>query len=295
MPVYDRRYRGWDGTRGVSRTRFWILARHGLSEVFASRFATLLFGLAAIVPLGWGLFIYSLHNVDLLVSMGMEVPDLDLIGPDFFVLFLICQTSLAFLLTAFVGPTLIAPDLAHNALPLYLSRPFSRFEYVAGKLAVLVVLLSLVTWVPGVLLVLLQGSLAGWDWLRDHGRLLWAVVVSAGVWVLAMSLVALAISAWFRWRPVATAMFFAILMVGKGFGLAIVETLDTRWGRLIIFDDVVRTIWLDLFGIQRLFGGRFEDVARTLPVAAAWLALAALCLLCLAVLHRRVRACEVSS
>ena len=295
MPVYDHRYRGWEGERRLTRTRFWILTRHGLGAVFSSRFATLLFGLAAIVPLGWALFIYSLHNVDLLVSMGVELPELDLIGPDFFVLFLFCQTGLAFLLTAFIGPTLIAPDLAHNALPLYLSRPFSRPEYIFGKLAVLLLLLSLVTWVPGVLLVLLQGSLAGSEWLRANLRLFGAIVVSGGVWVVAMSLVALAISAWFRWRPVATAMFFAILMVGKGFGLAIVETLDTRWGHLIIFDEVVRTIWFDLFGVSRLFAQSFAETEHALPVGAAWLAVAAFCLLCLWALHRKVRACEVSA
>jgi ABC-2 type transport system permease protein len=297
MPVYDRRYRGWDGPRRLGRARFWILARHGLSQVFASRFATLLFGLAAIVPLGWGLFVYSIHNVDLLLSLGVapvDLPDLNLIGPDFFILFLLCQTGLSFLLTAFVGPTLVAPDLTHNALPLYLSRPFSRAEYLLGKFAVLAVLLSLVTWVPGVLLILLQGSLAGGDWLAANTRLFAAIIAAAGIWVVAISLVALAISAWFRWRPVATAMFFGILMVAKGFGLAIVETLDTRWGKLIVFDDVVRTIWMDLFGIERLFAQQMPDPTHQLPVAGAWIALAAVCGFSLLALRRKVQACEVS-
>ena len=56
---------------------------------------------------------------------------------------------LALFLAAFVGPGQVSPDLANNALSLYLARPFSRAEYVLGKMSVLVILLSLMTWVPG--------------------------------------------------------------------------------------------------------------------------------------------------
>ena len=62
---------------------------------------------------------------------------------------LISVTSRLFFLAAFVGPGLISPDLSHNGLPLYLARPFSRAEYVLGKMSVLVGLMSLMTWIPG--------------------------------------------------------------------------------------------------------------------------------------------------
>src|SRR5205814_31751 len=50
----------------------------------------------------------------------------------FFYWLLHFQGSLALMLTAWVGPGLVAPDLVNGALPLYLSRPFSRGEYVLG-------------------------------------------------------------------------------------------------------------------------------------------------------------------
>ena len=50
----------------------------------------------------------------------------------------------------------MSPDLRNNGLPLYLSRPFSRTEYVLGKMSVLLILLSAITWVPGLLLFLFQ-------------------------------------------------------------------------------------------------------------------------------------------
>ena len=37
-------------------------------------------------------------------------------------------------------------------MPLYLARPFSRTEYVLGKASTLVILLSLLTWIPGLFL-----------------------------------------------------------------------------------------------------------------------------------------------
>ena len=40
---------------------------------------------------------------------------------------------MAYLLTAFVGPSLVSPDVSNNAMPLYFCRPFSRTEYVIGK------------------------------------------------------------------------------------------------------------------------------------------------------------------
>ena len=80
---------------------------------------------------------------------------------------------LALFLAAFIGPGQVSPDLANNALSLYLARPFSRVEYVLGKMSVLLMLMSLMTWVPGLLLFALEGYLEGWQWMagqRPPGR-----------------------------------------------------------------------------------------------------------------------------
>jgi ABC-2 type transport system permease protein len=57
------------------------------------------------------------------------------------------QAMPAFFVAVIVGPSLIAADLANGALPLYLGRPVDRRDYVLGKLAVLAILLSPMTWV----------------------------------------------------------------------------------------------------------------------------------------------------
>ena len=73
------------------------------------------------------------------------------------------RRGFAVFLAALAGPGLIAPDLANNALPLYFSRPLTRWSYALARLTVLVGMLSVVTWVPGLMLFGLQ--------VRPGGRL----------------------------------------------------------------------------------------------------------------------------
>ena len=119
-----------------------------------------------------------------------------------------------------MGPALVAPDLRNNGLPLYLSRPFSRTEYVLGKMAVLVVLMSLITWIPGLLLFLFQGYLEGAGWLGANLRIGMAIFVGSWIWILVLSLVALALSAWVKWKPVARLTLLIVFFVLAGFAKA---------------------------------------------------------------------------
>ncbi len=298
MPVYDHRYRGYAGERRDSRWRFLKLTRFTIGDLFASRFTLILFILACLPPLGFAVLIYGANNLDLLLATGLRVSGESLDGSwmaidkEPFFWFMVWQSSLSFLLAAFVGPGLVAPDLAHNALPLYLSRPLGRAEYVAGKFAVLAGLLSAVTWVPGLLLIGLQTSLAGPGWLAANWRLAPALLVGFLLWIVLLSLFALAISAWVKWRPVATGMLFGVFIVGEAFGKAIVEIVGVRWGKLLAFDDLVQAIWADLFGGIDFLGSPFPE--DPLPLPACWAGLATICLLSLWMLHRKVRACEVS-
>jgi hypothetical protein len=49
----------------------------------------------------------------------------------FFAIFMYVQAGFAVFLAALAGPGLIAPDLANNALPLYFSRPLTRWSYAS--------------------------------------------------------------------------------------------------------------------------------------------------------------------
>ena len=70
--------------------------------------------------------------------------------------FLEQQEIFVFFITVYVGAGLIANDRRANALQIYLSKPLTRAEYIFGKLAILMAFLLLVTWVPAMLLLIVQ-------------------------------------------------------------------------------------------------------------------------------------------
>ena len=70
----------------------------------------------------------------------------------------------------------MSPDLTNNAMPLYLCRPFTRTEYVLGRMSVLMYLLALITWIPGLILFGIQANMAGWEWTQTHLWIAGAIV-----------------------------------------------------------------------------------------------------------------------
>src|SRR6185312_16272638 len=129
MAVYDRNFGIYQGVRTPTWSRFLILPRYAYQEVFQSRLFVTFLGFCCLLPFA-GLLINAAF-----FRRGLEF-----------------QGFLCFVLALMVGPALISPDLRNNGLPLYLSRPFSRTEYVLGKTAVLALLMSAITWIPGLLL-----------------------------------------------------------------------------------------------------------------------------------------------
>jgi hypothetical protein len=162
-----------------------------------------------------------------------------------------------------------------------------------GKLAILGTLLSALTWVPGLLLVGLQSALAGGGWLLDYVRIPIGILLGSLLWIVFLSFASLAISAWIRWRPLATGALFVLFVLGGAFGAAINATLDTRWGKLLMFGDQLKTILVSLFAVDNII--RWDDGQGELPVLACWLAMATFSALAALLLHRKIRAHEVVS
>ena len=286
MGLRDRAFRRFRGDGTPRRWRFLVLWRYGRRDVFSTRIITGLYALTFAPLLVAAVLIYLRHNLPALEAMELEAADLLPIDAGFFGIFLRVQGSLAFLLTALVGPGLVSPDLAHNGLALYLSRPFSRGEYVLGKMSVLVVLASSITWVPLLALVALQAGLEP-SWLLANLRIPTAIFVGSWIWIVFLSLLALAISSWVRWRVVAAAMLFATILMGSAFGEFVNALFRTSWGELFSPGLLVLGIWQAM-----LHGSEVANLARV-PQPAAWAALTVMTALCLLVLDRKLRAYEV--
>jgi ABC-2 type transport system permease protein len=300
MAVYKKTYRPFEGTLTSSWSRFLVIPRYAFTDLLASKFLSRTFTASFIYPLICALFIYVQHNASVLGLLGVQgqgARSLISINATFFMNLLGWQSMLALFLAAFVGPGLISPDLANNALSLYLARPFSRTEYVLGKMSVLVTLMSLMTWVPGLLCFGLEGYLEGWQWARDNARLAVGLFLGAWLWILILSLLALALSAWVKWKPAAGGLMFGVFFVAAAFGAVINGVQRTRWGNLFNVSHLVGSVWVQLMeGSSRTTNGAvFFRVTpgEELPLWCCWAALGCLCLVCLYMLARKIRGAEV--
>jgi ABC-2 type transport system permease protein len=191
---------------------------------------------------------------------------------------------MAYLLTAFVGPSLVSPDLTNNAMPLYLCRPFTRTEYVLGRMTVMVWLLARITWIPGLILFGIQADMAGWEWTKTHLWIAWGVFAGLFVWTIVLSLIALAISAWVRWKVAAGGLILGLFFAGAGFGAAINSVMRTKNGSLIDIVQMMSVAWDKMF--------RYDSGAG-ISATQAWTVLAIVSALCLWLLAKKVRAFEV--
>ena len=229
-------------------------------------------------------YIYLFHNPSFLALFSIPVDRLPAVDGRFFYFYSIVQGALAYLLTAFAGPVLVTPDFANGAMPLYFSRPFSRVEYVAGRLTVLLTLLSLITWIPGLVLFAIQSSMEGWSWMTGNLWLAGAIAFGLLVWIIVLSLIGLAISAWVRWKIGAGALVLGIIFVGAGFGTAVNSLMRTNYGALIDLTQVAHTIWSYLF--------RY-DTGTEMSLSRAWIVLGVVSLICVWLLARRIRPFEI--
>jgi len=284
MAVYKRTYRGYSGGLTTHWSRFLVLYRYSRRNLFKSKFLTSLLNLCLVFPLLCLLGIYANDHMSAFTFLGQHSGPLFKVDGRFFLLFLSGQSSLAFILTAFIGPGLISPDLSNGALTLYLCRPLSRIEYVLGKMSVLAIVLSWVTWIPGLVLFFVQASLSGWDWMTGNLWIVAGILLGSWIWILSIALLAMALSAYVKWRIAAGALLLGVLFLGAGFAQAINRVLQTQQGYLIDVSKLTNIIWQDLF---------HDSGERALPAGEAWFGLLAFAALCFYLLMKKIRANEV--
>lgn len=136
--IYDIGYRHYDGPRLGRGYAVRALTMHSLRGVF---------GLGR--PARSKIMPFALLTVMLLPAVvtiaGMALAQQRLIPYSAFAV--IMQAVVAIFLAS-QAPTVVAPDLRHRVLPLYLSRPVSVFEYVGAKLSAMTVALFVLVGLP---------------------------------------------------------------------------------------------------------------------------------------------------
>lgn len=302
MAVYEQTYKRYAGPLTPEWSRFLIIPRHAYRTVFGSKLFIGFYAICFIPLLVEAILIYLHHNVNALGIMKVNVVELIPIDASFFQTFVNVQGGLASLVALLIGPPLVSRDLRNNALPLYLCRPFSRTEYVIGKMSVLLILLSGITWVPQLVLFLFQGYLEGFEWLKNNLWLASAIFIGSVVWILLLALISQTISALVKWRVVASAIMLGLFFVPSAFGVFVNEIFDTRIGNLLSFVALMNNVSAGLFGtfVRTVTTDRrsFDDVVRTVtisepPLWCSWAVLFLICTVCLGLLSRKLKAYEV--
>ncbi|MFB3814196.1 MAG: hypothetical protein ACE14L_08795 [Terriglobales bacterium] len=289
MSVYKRSYTPYTGPRTPAWSRFLVLTRYGLADAWQSRITNVLF-VGCLLPFVMALvMIYTMNSETVRLLLGMRGSQGPPIDNRFFLAVFQVQCWLALALAAWTGPRLISADLANNALPIILSRPLDRAQYVAGKLLVLFTLLSAVTWLPCLVLFAFQAQLTTTpSWAMQNRFLASGMVLGALLWIAVLSLLALALASWVKWRVVATGLVFGALFVPAGIGEICNAILRTNWGSLLNVPYMVTVIWEHLFHVTTLFRRR-----GYIPPEFALAMLIVIGSASLLALHTRIRAREV--
>jgi len=290
MAVYEHTYKPYAGPLTPEWSRFLVIPRHAYRDVFGSKLFTGFFALCFVCPLVMAILIYLHHNLSAMAALQINLRDLVPINAFFFKIYISIQTSLGFLLTVLMGPPLISRDLANNALPLYLCRPFSRAEYVIGKMSVLLILISAITWIPGELLFLFQSYLEGFSWAGQNLWIAGALFSYSWAWIALLALLSVTISAWVKWRLAGSAALFGLFIISNAIGFMVDGVLQTRWGGLVNLTIIMKTIEDSLFREPNSSGFPSWMV---LPTPAAWFMFCLFLAFCLFLLTRKVRAYEV--
>lgn len=277
MPIHEQGYRRYAGPRLPHRRIWWVIARAAITgRLRERRFLGLLL-------LAWSPFVA--RGVQIYVAANF--PEASLLAPTSgtFREFLDQQSLFVFFVTIYVGAGLIADDRRANALQIYLSKPLTRAEYVAGKLLALLVFLIAVTWLPAMLLLLLQVMFAGnTSFIRSNLFLVPAIAAFCAIQVLVSALAMLALSSLSNSRR-----FVAIMYAGVVFFTAAMYQMlrgitgNSGW------------VWISPEDTFDVLADAIFRVAASAPslLMPALLSLVVIVIGSIWILERRVRAVEI--
>lgn len=277
MPIHDQGYRRYGGHR-TSAGRAWaVITKAGVRTLLSKR------AFIGLLLLSWIPFVVRAVQI----YAATNLPQAAFLAPDarMFRQFLEQQEVFLFFITVYAGAGLIATDRRANALQIYLSKPLTRLEYVCGKLAILMTFLLLVTWVPAVLLLLIQIMFAGnFKFFLENLFLFPAITVFSFIQVVAVAMAMLALSSLSKSSRYVGVLYAGLIFFSQAlYGIVYGITRDSRLAWMSVPSDLAQ-IGDAIFRLPLRF-------KMPLPVAA--LMLVALVVVAALILEKRVRGVEV--
>ena len=276
MPIHDQGYRHYVGQREQRSRVWWVIARAGLMERLRER------RMLGLLLVAWMPFL--VRSVQMYAAANFRQASFLAPSASTFREFLDQQNIFVFFISIFVGAGLIANDRRANALQIYFSKPLTRVEYIAGKLMVLAVLLTAVTWLPGILLLLVQMMFAGSTaFVRANLFLFPAITLFAAIQVLLASFAMLALSSLSPSRRFVSIMYTGVVFFSAAMYQALQRITGRSWAWLSP-QDTLDVLADAIFRIQR---------PPAIPVPVAFIVVAVLIAVSVWILERRVRGVEV--
>jgi ABC-2 type transport system permease protein len=277
VPIHDQGYRRYGGERAPHGRSWAVIASAGIRTMLRKR------AFLGLLLLSWAPFF--VRAVQLYAAANVPQAAFLAATPELFRDFLRQQDIFVFFIAVYVGSGLIANDRRANALQIYLAKPLTRIEYVFGKLAVLLAFLLLVTWVPAIVLLLVQVMFAGnFAFLAANLYLFPAITLSAFVGAIVVSATMLALSSLSRSSRYVGILYAGVIFFTQAmYGVLYEVTRDSRWA-WVSFSANLNQVSAFFFRMRPGYDAPWQV---SLFVLAAVVAAAAL------VLERRVRGVEV--
>ena len=185
-PIHDQGYRRYGG--GRARGRAWlVIVNAGVRTMLRDR------KFVALLAASWIQFL--VRSVQFYFAANFSQAAIIAPNAETFRDFFDKQDIFVFIVTVTLGAALIAQDRRVNALQIYLSKPLTRAEYIFGKLGILMVFLLFITWLPAMLLLVVQVVFAGnFAFVQANAYLFPAITLYALLEVVMVSTSMLALS-----------------------------------------------------------------------------------------------------
>ncbi|MBX3177804.1 MAG: ABC transporter permease subunit [Candidatus Hydrogenedentes bacterium] len=288
MPVYARTYRHYDGA--FRRYARWMLIVEQEIRILIKSKIFLLLCFAAFMHTLLRLFQITAYDVI------MQDPNHPLAAPLQQVAFLVVkeqsffdylrlQGPLVLLACLYAGAGMICNDFRNNLMEVYFSKPITWRDYALGKVLTLVLIGLAFTAAPATALVALHNLLApGWDTLSTTFWWPLQIFVFSLVIVLPSALSVLACSALLQSQNYAAIAVFMLAVANGALGTLLAGFLRDPNYLIVSFPMAVNRVGQAIFHQQELF--------FTMHWRWPLLYIAAVCLLCVYIVFRRVRRAE---
>jgi ABC-2 type transport system permease protein len=277
MPIHDQGYRRYGGGRAPRGHAWAVIASAGVRTMLAKR------AFLGLLLVSW----FPLLVRAVQIYAAANVPQAAFLAPtaEMFRQYLEQQEIFVFFITVYAGAGLIANDRRANALQIYLSKPLTRAEYVFGKLAILMTFLLLVTWVPAIVLLVVQIMFAGnFTFFTNNIYLFPAITVFSFIQVVTVSSAMLALSSLSNSSRYVGILYAALLFFSQAL-----------FGVLRFVSGNTSLSWISVpFDLNQVGDAIFRLPPRyDTPWALSLAALVVLVAISALVLERRVRGVEV--